>query len=253
MSNNSTRRPNTRTGQKSGKNKNSNPNRKGNQGVENSFSHVRRLVQQASYGNVLCLSKNIFAADSLCVPLRYILPYQSISNVGNSLASIRLTSNAYDVDSALGSTSMAGFTEYAAIYSRFRTLAMSYTFSFANQETFPVSVFSGFMTTSLSSGSVGANYCENPYMHALRVIGPLTGNGITTQKGSVDIPRLFGASGALEDDLYTGSTTSSTLSSTGTAHLYAATACNVGTASGVICQGEVTLFIQFYRRNALIS
>jgi len=199
------------------------------------------------------MSKNIFAADSLAVPLRYILPYQAISNTGNSLASIRLTSNAYDVDSALGSTSMAAFTEYAAIYSRFRTIAMSYTFCFANQETFPVSVFSGFMTNSISSGSLGANYCENPYMHALRVIGPLTGNGVVTQKGSVEIARLFGAKQALYDDLFTGSTTSSTLSSSATANLYAATACNIGTASGVICQGEVTLFVQFYRRNALIS
>jgi len=219
----------------------------------NNFSNSNRVISDATYGSALILTKNIFASDSLVIPLKYVIPYQSLSNVGNPLASIRLTSNAYDVDAALGSTAMAGFAEYAAIYSRFRTLAMRYKFSFANQETFPVSCFSGFLTTSISSGSLGANYVENPYMHAIKVVGPLTGNGTTDQSGSIEIAKLFGTKQAVYDDLFTGSTTSSTLSSSATAYLYAGTACTTGTASGCIIQGEVVLLIQFYKRNSLVS
>jgi len=202
-------------------------------------------------GNCLRLYKTIGTADSLIVPLRYVVPIQTITSAG-VLGNLRFTSNAFDVDAALGSTAMAGFAEYATLYSRFRTMQMSYKFDVVNSDAVGCNVLSGFLTASLASTALGANYVENPYMK-MKMIGGINGASRTTLGGRCRCEDLFGTKQALYDDLFTGSTTSSTLSSSATMNLYLGVAWPTIPTNGVIVTGFVTLLVHFFRRNSLIS
>lgn len=183
---------------------------------------------------------------------RYLIQY-NVGSVGALLSNIRFTTNAYDVDPVLASTAMAGFTELAALYARFRTLAIGYKFTACNQETFPVSVLHGFSNVVIASSALGLNYAENPLM-SVSMLGPLTGQcrGTYTKKASVG--DIAGTNQFLLDDLYTGSTTSSTLSSAGTCHCYfGVVAPQIMTAAGVIVTVEISLRVRLYRPTFIIS
>ncbi len=205
-----------------------------------------------AYGDSLVMYRNICSSDSMIVSLRYVLPLQTLSAAGGLRSSVRLTSNAYDVDSALASTAMAGFGEYALLFARFRTLQMSYDVTFVNKEAFAVSAMSGFQNTSIASGSYGANYTENPYNN-LRLLGTVQGNNTCRIRGKASIAQMCGTKQAIYDDLFTGSTTSSTLATAGTCWLYFAAEGLNNITIGVDVQGSVTLQLHFYRRGSLIG
>jgi hypothetical protein len=186
--------------------------------------------------------------------LKYIVVY-TIGSAAAVLASHRFTSNAYDVDPALGSTAMAGFTAMSNIYQRFRTLGMRYKFNCANSEAFPVTVIHGFSNVSIASGSLGMNYGENPLFRT-DILGPLTGmsRGVFTQTQSV--VNISGTAQCLYDDIFTGSTTSSTLATGGTVWCYigfGTPAASAFTALGVLVHAEVDLHVRFYRPNFLVG
>lgn len=175
------------------------------------------------------------------------------TNVGGVAASQHYKSDAYDVDAALGSTAMPGFTELAAMYARFRTLRMSYRFDFANQEAFPLTVFAGFSNSSLASGTITETHMGNP-LFKNKQVGPLTGEGQARLTGSASVIQIAGTKQALYDDLYTGSTGSSTLATAGTVHVYAAILSPVVlTAAGVVINAVVTLRLQFYQFKSFSS
>jgi len=172
---------------------------------------------------------------------------------GGTTNSFRYTSNAYDVDSALASTAMAYFGELAIVYSRFRTLGMKYRLIIENQEAFPVQTVYGFMTQSLGSTAVGVNYAENKHMNC-NILSAINGSRSTaTYTGQVNICDLFGSNQALFDDLFTGSTTSSSLSSSATANLYIGTVGAAVPVNGQFVCGWIELDVLFTRRNSLIS
>lgn len=188
----------------------------------------------------------------MIVSLRYVLPLQTLSAAGGLRSSVRLTSNAYDVDSALASTAMAGFGEYALLFARFRTLQMSYDVTFVNKEAFAVSAIAGFQNTSIASGSLGANYTENPYNN-LRLLGTVNGCNTTRIRGKASVAQMCGTKQAIYDDLFTGSTTSSTLATAGTCWLYFGAEGLNNITVGVDVQGFITLQVHFYRRGSLIG
>ncbi len=177
-----------------------------------------------------------------------------VTNNGALLASIQFSSNAYDVDSALASTAMAGFAEFAAFYARFRTIAMQYDFVYANQEAFPVSVLAGFTNLSVSSSGLGLNYSENP-LFKTDMIGPLTGEGQGRMSSAmVPLTRIAGTVQPLYDDLWTGATTSNTLSSSGTCYIkFGVVSAQNLTAAGVLVAARIKLHLRFYRPWLLTS
>jgi hypothetical protein len=178
----------------------------------------------------------------------------NIATAGSVLSSVRYTTNAYDVDPALASTAMAGFTELAALYARFRTLSIGYKFNVANAEAFPIHIIHGFSTVSIASGSLGMNYGGNPLMK-LSILGPTTGQGrgIFSQRKTVG--QISGTTQYLYDDLFTGSTTSSTLASAGTVYAYlgVGTGAGVFTAAGVVVQVEISLHVRLMRPTFLVA
>jgi hypothetical protein len=215
------------------------------------YNNNKLALNTAEAGKIWNLPKQIGAPDTIRVELEYIIPLTQITG-GGTTNCLRFTSNAYDVDAALASTAMAYFAEYAVIYSRFRTLRMSYCFMIENQEAFPTGTIYGFMTNSLGSTSVGQNYAGNPHMHT-GILSAINGSrSVSTYRGSVAINQLFGSNQALFDDLFTGSTTSSTLSSSATANLYIGTVSASVPVNGQFVTGFVKLDLLFSRRNSLI-
>jgi len=176
-----------------------------------------------------------------------------ITNVAGTAASIRFTTNAYDVDPALGSTAMPGFTEFAGFYARFRTLDMSYKFSCANQEAFSLTIIHGFSNSSIASGSVNINYAGNPLMGST-IVGPLTGDNTKVLRGKKTVVQITGTQQPLFDDIYTGSTSSSTLASGGTKHCYCAILAPAALmAAGMLVTVEIKMLIRFYLPNWMTS
>lgn len=215
-------------------------------------SRSRKPLTALSDGSVIYRSPDPVAPASIDIWLSYHVQ-NVVTNVAGTQASIRFRTEAYDVDPALGSTAMPGFAEWATIYARYRPLAMGYKFSVANQEAFPLTVIHGFSNSSIASGSVAITYAGNPFMQST-MVGPATGKGISVLQGMKTIQQLAGTKQALFDDLYTGSTSSATLSSTGTKYCYCAViAPQALTALGLLVTVEVKLKLRFFLRNWLLS
>lgn len=204
-------------------------------------------------GQGVILTKSIFAWDYIVVPLKYVVPNILLTTGANAICRI-FQNDAYDVDTALGSTAMAGFTEYAAIFSRFRTLEMSWDFSFSNQEAIGICAIAGASPTLLTTTTLGLNYAENPHFK-MAEMGAVGGQNRARLTGKASIQSITGTKQALYDDLFTGSTTSSTLATTGHVYVYGGVVSPAATvlAAGAHFSGSITLLVHFYRRNALIS
>lgn len=208
-------------------------------------------MRNVNTGEVWKLPKRLAFPDSLRTELKYIIPIQQVLG-GGTTNSLKFTSNAYDVDSALASTAMAYFSELAVVYSRFRTLRMSYKFEVTNSETFPISIIYGFMTNSISATGLGQNYAGNPFMRT-HILSQNNGcKNARIVSDSVRMDQLFGSSQALFDDLFTGSTTSSTLSTSATANCYIGAVSAATPVAGWFVTGAITLELAFFRRNDLI-
>jgi hypothetical protein len=209
-----------------------------------------RSTRSPSARMVLYASPRTVMPQEFVTNMKYITG-DVVTSVGGLLASIRFRSDAYDVDPALASTAMAGFAELASIYARFRCLRMSYKFSVANFEAFSVSIIHGFSNASVASGSLSIAFAGNP-LFSTAMVGPATGMNTRTCRKSASIMAIAGTKQALFDDLYTGSTTSSTLATAGTCWCYLGIISpTVLTALGVYVTVEVTLQLQFYRSNLL--
>lgn len=187
--------------------------------------------------------------------LKYIVQYL-FGAPGANLDSLRFTNNAYDVDPTLGSTAMAGFSEFAGFYQRFRTMGIGYRIGLINKEAFPVSIIHGVSAVSIASGSLGMNYGENPNF-STSILGAATGSStMIVQRKVVPITKIVGSKQPLYDDVYTGSTTSSTLAASGTVWAYIGASAN-GLAGGfvasVIANVCITLRIRFYRPTFIVT
>jgi hypothetical protein len=186
------------------------------------------------------------------IRLSYVIPLQQVLG-GGTTNSLKFTTNAYDVDSALASTAMAYFTELAAIYSRFRTLGLHYRFTVNNSEAFPIQIIHGFSTVSFSATALGANYAENRFLKQ-DILSNVNGSRSSRVfSGHIRTRDLFGTIQCETDDLFTGSTTSSTLGSTSTGYMYIGGVSAAIPVSGWFVSGTIALDVEFFRRNDIIS
>jgi len=210
------------------------------------------MSEPKSGGLVLYKSPRVVMPATYTTKLRYLLN-TVLTGVGNTQASNQYRSEAYDVDPAFASTAMPGFTEMAAIYQRYRTLRLSYKFTCANQEAFPVTIIHGFSAISISAASLNYQYAGNP-LFSTAILGPLTGQCRGIFRKSAAVTQIVGTKQPLYDDLYTGSTTSATLPSAGTVYCYIGAFSPIAlTAAGIYCGIEVTLDVQFYRSRLLLT
>lgn len=213
---------------------------------------LRNRLPARNAGMTMYKSPRTVMPDEFDTKLKY-LTFEVLTNVGGTTASLRFQSEAYDVDPALASTAMAGFTEFANFYQRYRTLALRYKFSVANQENFSVSILHGFNALSIASGSLGITYAGNP-LFTTSILGPLTGMGTRTYTKKASVTKIVGTAQPLFDDLYTGSTTSATLATAGTVYCYLGALSPVAfTAAGLVVTVEIELSLRFYRPRPLLT
>lgn len=138
--------------------------------------------------------------------LRYALEGQ-IGNAGATNSNFRLEPTyAYDVDPGLGSTSMPGFAEQAAIYRFYRVLGSRITVHASNNEVFPQSLC--ICPANADPGSNTANF-QNYFSSINSVkgtMGPITGNSKLTLTNSFTVADFGGAPFIIPNDSYSGAT-----------------------------------------------
>lgn len=159
------------------------------------------------------------------------------------------STDAYDVDQALGSTAMPGFTEMSAIYAKFRTLRFSYNIEYVNQELFPVMVLAGYYNTP-PPGLIDQDFAGNPLWKSTMLSSAQGGPCNKTLKDSKAVSQILGTQTYLYDDLYSGSTTAKSV--TNPQYIVSAVASPAtGTTAGVVVRNSITLKVQFYRMRTL--
>lgn len=211
------------------------------------------IQQMTSVGLTWRMPSSTMFPDNLVTTLHYVSPMTAVAPGAVTNFTKYYRSDAYDVDPALGSTAMAGFTELAAIYGNFRTLKMRYQFRIQSFEaTQSVSVTHGWLPNlTTMPGSLTPNYGENPYFRTDMLGPPSGGQGLKTFVGQMDLSRLIGSKMEIFDDTFVGSTSSSTLSRV--------VVCCFGLntpaifATGIDYQAKISLELHFFRRNAVIS
>lgn len=175
----------------------------------------------------------------------------TMNTIASTASSYRLTTNAFDIDPALGGTAMPGFTEYAAFYSRFRTLRATYKVEFMNREAFNVLCYAGF---SNSAAAVVGHTTAGQALWKTGTMGPLTGSNKATLFDSRTIVEIAGTQQPLYDDVFTGSTTATGITGSGLKHMYFVIESPnaVFTATGgADYKIIISLTIQFYTVNTL--
>lgn len=131
-----------------------------------------------------------------------------INNAGAVNANIRFVPTyAYDVDPAVGSTALPGFTELAGCYRRYRVNSFTARTTFTNKEgsgavvwMCPVNFDPAVNTASYQ------NYLSNPDCRN-RMLGVVSGNAVGTLTVRSSVANFSGISNARVDDSTTASTT----------------------------------------------
>jgi len=129
------------------------------------------------------------------------------SNAGQAYYNSRLIPTyLYDVDPALGSTSMPFLTELAGIYRRYRLVKCTAIFSFASRETFPMIVYLVPLNTDPGNNVLSnATFYSNPLCKKI-IIGGTAGNNKGRLKTSFTVAQFAGSVDANLDDQYSART-----------------------------------------------
>lgn len=180
------------------KNKNKgrrNKNRSAGRGGENTA--VTTVVLPRSLG---------WAARRLRVTLKYSTNV-GVTNAGFQYANVRFTpSFAYDVDPTIGSTSMPGFTEYAAIYSLYRTRSSMIKVYYSNADAFPTICYVCPLNADPGANNVSPVFMESSTLVKKVILGPLTGSGVGELTYRMATSTLTGIRDPQVTDDYCGST-----------------------------------------------
>jgi len=153
-----------------------------------------------------------WAPARLSTTLRFT-KFLTLSAGAATAANVRFTPTfAYDVDPAVGSTSMAGFNEYGAMYRFYRCTGSTIKCEFANVQAFNVIAY-----VIPQNVDPGANYSSavaqgqlaNTYSRQA-ILGPLTGNNNKIIVASQTTASYAGAWNHNVADFYTGSTSGGT-------------------------------------------
>lgn len=203
-------------------------------------------------------SYNLYKSPRLGWPQEWMttLKYSiqgTLNNTPAAVATRQFNSDAFDVDPALGSTAMPGFTELSGLYSRYRVIAMGYDLEVCNRELFALQVMSGIVNNSVAWNTVELLGNSNV---KTQIISAKGGMDRVRLKDRITMVALFGSKQPLYDDLYTGSTTATTLATNATAKTYfSILSPSVGLTAGGGCDYNIQIYLQlqFYRANPLIG
>jgi len=167
-------------------------------------------VSSGSRPTTLVIPKQFgFAAPRLRVTLLFQKQF-IMNNVGYYYGNTRFSpTNAYDVDPAVGSTAMAGFTQYQAMYRFYRTHSSTVRVDFVNQETFGLLVY--VCPSNADPGnnwSSASTYLSNPRSRQIP-LGPATGQSSGTIRSRLTTSQVGGVNSLAILDEYSATTGSS--------------------------------------------
>jgi len=151
---------------------------------------------------------NGWAPSRIATRLRFS-KFVTISAAAATAANVRFSPTfAYDIDPTVGSTAMAGYSEYASMYRFYRVQKSMIKVHFANEQAFNVVVYiiPVNLDPSANYNSTQAqDYLANPFCRQ-SIIGPLTGRNTTVVAHSETTANYGGAWNRNVADYYTGST-----------------------------------------------
>jgi len=202
---------------------------------------------RANSGSQIVRVRNGFWAPSRIATMLRFSKYVTITAGAATAANIRLVPTfAYDVDPTVGSTAMAGFSEYAGMYRFYRVQMSKIHCAFANNQAFNVIAY-----IIPANADPGANYSAavaqqqlaNPFCRQC-ILGPLTGANHQNVTHKTSTAKYAGVWDEYEIDTYVGST-----SGTSPSNNWYWTIGIVGTANvtlGMDCLATVDIAIEFF-------
>jgi hypothetical protein len=136
----------------------------------------------------------------------------AVNNVANGATNVVFTPTfCYDVDPTVGSTAMPFFTELQTLYRYYRTISSRITVTFANKETFPLTVYIHPLNYSVSANVATAtaqSFLANPLCKETQVSAE-GGIDHVTLKHKMSTEGFAGSKWTGTDDLYSGNGTTS--------------------------------------------
>lgn len=132
------------------------------------------------------------------------------ASAGVAYANIRFApTNAYDVDPDIGSSSMPGFAQYAALYRFYRVHSSRILVDFVNQESFGALVYVAVANSDPSTGSpTCVAFLSNPRTKQM-TLGAATGMSTGVIRSAFSTSQMGGVSSMSILDEYSALTSSS--------------------------------------------
>lgn len=171
------------------------PKRKNNQKNKRNNTNP---IKQTTYGKVLRMPSSF--PDTVIVNLSYQDTIMNRNNVGGLICSWRYRINsAFDPDPLLGTGSISGFTEWAAVFTHYRILTFMFDVQIANDETFPLMIATAPTLTDLGANFSGFDQLpEVPYGRK-QLVSAKGGADKCRLRGRVSIPKLEGSKEPITD------------------------------------------------------
>jgi len=213
----------------SNSNQKSHKKKRPRKGPRKNGSNLSRDRSIAEYPTVMVVKSLNFMPDRL----RTVLSFNGNGNLNNggfTYANSRLIPTyAYDVDPVLASTSLPGFAEMQTIYRSYRVNWFRQVCAFSNEEAFPILVYMCPLNVDPGADTTLFQQLLSNKRCVKTLLGPLTGNGISTlDTGRVGVDEFGGTAMTLADDKTAAQTTSAPQN-------------NLYIATGVITNGVNTL------------
>lgn len=118
--------------------------------------------------------------NKLVTRLKYIISGNALLNAGFNTVSRQMNANGvYDVDPALASTAVPGFTEFSGLYLKYRVLKTKSTCTFINREAFPVLINLGFENTFFTANTKTASYYDGKNQRSQLLPANMSSRGVT--------------------------------------------------------------------------
>lgn len=185
--------------------------------------------------------------DSLTARLVYLDQTENRNNVGGFVCSWRYRLNsAYDPDPLLGTGAISGFNEWAAFYTHYRVLSLSYDVNISNMEAFPLTAVAAPTLTDLGANSTNTiTLPEIPYGKK-RCLSAKTGADRCRFRGTVTVAKLEGST-----EPFTDSSFAATVSTNPAMIRFMNFGVSSGASalvSGVFISARLEYLVQFYAR-----
>jgi len=209
----------------------------------------RDQASLTTYGTTLFSRQPI--PDNMIIDLKYQDSTISRNNAGAVYCSWRYRLNAvYDPDPLVGSGSITGYNEWAAMYQSYRVIGFRYEVTLVNMESFPVVVY---LAPTLFDA--GANYSsinqisEFPYGRK-NMLSMAGGQDRCYLAGDISIARLEGSKSVFTDDYFTSPVTSNP---TNVRYLNIGFEGPTTLVKGLLISVRLIYRTQFYRRQNLVG